>query len=273
MTIGSADFAFIRDLVRKRSAIILEDGKEYLVESRLATLARDEGFGSLDQLVGELRARPMNGLHRKVVEAMTTNETTFFRDAHPFESLRATILPDLIRRNATKRQFSIWSAACSTGQEPYTIAMLLREHFPELAGWSIRILGTDLSGDVLERARSGRYSQHEVNRGLPVAYLVKYFKKHDLQWQISDEIRAMVEYREHNLLDSSSALGQMDLVLVRNVLIYFDVETKKSILGRMRSVLRPDGYLMLGGAETTLNLDDAYERVVLGRTAVYRVPR
>lgn len=273
MTISPGDFGFIRDLVRQRAAIVVEEGKEYLVESRLSTLARDEGFGSLDELIGQLRGGPPNSLHRKAVEAMTTNETTFFRDVHPFEALRATILPDLISRKASRRQLSIWCAGCSSGQEPYTIAMLIREHFPALAGWEVRLLATDLSVEVLGQARRGSYSQLEVNRGLPASYLVKYFTKQDLRWQLSPEIRGMVEFRELNLLDSWSGLPNMDLVFVRNVLIYFDVNTKKSILARIRGLLEPEGHLFLGGAETTLHLDDAYERVLLGRAATYRLRR
>jgi chemotaxis protein methyltransferase CheR len=273
MTISAGDFWFIRDLVRQRAAIVVEDGKEYLVESRLSTLARDEGFGSLDELIGQLRDGPPNGLHRKAVEAMATNETTFFRDMYSFEALRDTILPELISRKAPRRQLSIWCAGCSSGQEPYTIAMLIREHFPALAGWEVRLLATDLSVEVLGQARRGSYSQLEVNRGLPASYLVKYFTKQDLRWQLSPEIRRMVEFRELNLLDSWSGLPNMDLIFVRNVLIYFDVSTKKSILARIRGLLEPEGHLFLGGAETTLHLDDAYERVLLGRAATYRLRR
>lgn len=271
MTIGAADFGFVRDLVRKRSAIILEEGKEYLVESRLGMLARNEGFGSVEQLIAELRTRSLTGLQRKVVEAMTTNETTFFRDAYPFEALHGTILPEMVRRNGATRRLTIWSAACATGQEPYTIAMLIREHFPTLLGWDLSILGTDICTSALERAAAGRYTQIEVNRGLPVTYLVKYFTKRDLQWQISDDVRRMVEYRELNLIDPWAGLASVDVVFLRNVLIYFDIETKKTILGKVRQIMHPEGYLYMGGAETTLNLDEAYERVTMGRAVVHRL--
>lgn len=271
MTIGAADFGFVRDLVRKRSAIILEEGKEYLVESRLGMLARNEGFGSVEQLIAELRTRSLTGLQRKVVEAMTTNETTFFRDAYPFEALHGTILPEMVRRNGATRRLTIWSAACATGQEPYTIAMLIREHFPTLLGWDLSILGTDICTSALERAAAGRYTQIEVNRGLPVTYLVKYFTKRDLQWQISDDVRRMVEYRELNLIDPWAGLASVDVVFLRNVLIYFDIETKKTILGKVRQIMHPEGYLYMGGAETTLNLDEAYERVAMGRAVVHRL--
>ena len=189
---------------------------------------------------------------------------------HPFDLLQSAILPELIERKGARRQLSIWCAGCSTGQEPYTIAMIIREHFPSLLGWDLTILGTDLSGDVLERARAGLYTQLEINRGLPASYLVKYFRKEGIRWQVADEVRLMVEYRQINLCDSWSALPPMDLVFMRNVLIYFDVDTKQAILGRIRRVLRPNGYLILGGAETTLGLDDAYERLVVGRAVCYR---
>jgi chemotaxis protein methyltransferase CheR len=271
MTMGANDFEYLQELVRRGSAIVLEAGKEYLVESRLSSVARDEGFPSIDQLVVTLRRTQANGLHRKVIEAMTTNETAFFRDLHPFDALRAHLIPELMLRRAAQRQLTIWCAACSTGQEPYTIAMLLREHFPALAGWQVSILGTDLSKDVLERAKAARYSQAEVNRGLPAAFLVKYFRKQNIQWQVVDEIRCAVEFRELNLNDIWSGVPPCDLVFMRNVLIYFDVETRKTILTKLRRVLRPDGYLFLGAAETTMSLDDAYQRVVLAKTGYYRL--
>jgi chemotaxis protein methyltransferase CheR len=270
MSIAAGDFGYIRDLVHQRAAIVIEPGKEYLVESRLSTVARDEGFGSLDLLVADLRAKPANGLHRKVIDAMTTNETTFFRDVHPFEALRLHVLPELIERRVAQRQLSIWCAACSTGQEPYTVAMIIREHFPTLADWDVRILGTDLSQDVLERARQGRYTQLEVNRGLPATYMVKHFRKEGTEWQISDAVRQMVEYRELNLIEPWNCIPLVDVVLMRNVLIYFDVATKKTILGKVRQILRPEGSLLLGGAETTMNLDDTYQRVPMGKAVCYR---
>jgi chemotaxis protein methyltransferase CheR len=270
MTITAGDFGYIRDLVRQNSAIVIEPGKEYLVESRLSAVARDEGFASLDLLVAELRTKPANGLHRKVVDAMTTNETTFFRDVHPFDALRRDVLPQLIASRQAQRQLSIWCAGCSTGQEPYTVALILREHFTALAGWKVSILATDLSREVLARARAARYSQLEVNRGLPVGYLVKHFRKEGMEWQLADPIRQMVEFRELNLIEAWPGLPPMDLVFMRNVLIYFDVDTKRSILGKLRRTLRPDGALFLGGAETTMNLDDAYQRVPLGKAVCYR---
>lgn len=270
MGLSPAGFDYVRTLIKQRAAIVLDDSKHYLVEARLGALARREGAPSVDALIDTLRAAPFHALHRKVVSAMTTNETSFFRDVHPFDALRKSVLPDLIARRRTARAISIWSAACSTGQEAYSIAMLIREHFPELAGWHVRILGTDLSDDVLERARVGRFSQLEVNRGLPAPLLVKHFKQFGTDWQISDEIRRMVDYRSLNLIEPWPTLLPFDIVFLRNVLIYFDVETKRSILANLRRVLRPDAYLFLGGAETTLNLDETFERVPIDRAACFR---
>jgi chemotaxis protein methyltransferase CheR len=271
MPISAGEFSFVCDLVRERSAIVLEPGKEYLVESRLSAVARGEGFGSLEQLLAELHSHPSNGLHQRVVEAMTTNETTFFRDIHPYDALRQTVLPELLRVRAAERQLVIWSAACSSGQEPYSIAIALKELGSLLAGWSVRIVATDLSTEMLARAREGRFSQIEMNRGLPAQYLVKYFTKQGLEWRISDEIRQMVELRELNLAEAWPTLPAPDVVFMRNVLIYFDADTKRAILGRVRRLMRPEGYLFLGGAETTLNLDGAYQRVPIGKAISYRL--
>jgi chemotaxis protein methyltransferase CheR len=271
MPISATEFNFVRDLVRQRSAIVLEPGKEYLVESRLSSVAKDEGFASLEQFLSELRARPSNGLHERIVEAMTTNETSFFRDLHPFDALRQTVLPDLIQRRAAERQLTIWSAACSSGQEAYSIAMTIRDAFPQLAAWSVRILATDLSKEMVARCREGRFTQLEMNRGLPAQYLVKYFTKQGLEWQVKDELRKMVDVREMNLADRWPPLPPIDIVFIRNVLIYFDVSTKREILAKIRKLMRPDGYVFLGGAETTLNLDDAFQRVPIGKSTCYQL--
>ncbi len=255
------DFDFVCRLVRDRSAIVLEPGKEYLVEGRLAPVARQLGLGTVAGLVGRLRVAPDNGLAGRVVEAMATTETSFFRDHHPFETLRTAVLPDLIRRRSDERRLDVWCAACSTGQEPYSLALLLREHFPDLVGWRVNILATDLSGEALRRAREGKYTQLEVNRGLPATLLAKYFRQHGATWELSEDVRRTVEFRELNLARSWPVLPRMDMVFLRNVMIYFDVETKKAILGRVARLLRPGGYLLLGGAETTLNLDDSFRRV------------
>lgn len=255
------DFEFVCRLVRERSAIVLEPGKEYLVEGRLSPVARQLGLESISGLVGRLRAAPDNGLAARVVEAMATTETSFFRDHHPFETLRTAVLPDLIRRRAGERRLDVWSAACSTGQEPYSFALLLREHFPNLAGWRVNVLATDLSGEVLGRAREGWYTQMEVNRGLPAALLARYFRQRGSNWELSEDVRKTVEFRDLNLAGPWPVLPRMDLIFLRNVMIYFDPDTKKAILGRVARLLRPGGYLLLGGAETTLNLDDSFRRV------------
>ena len=223
----TADFEFVRDLVRKRSAIVLETEKSYLVESRLTPLARREGFGSISEVVAKLRLSGFSTLHSKVIEAMTTNETSFFRDIQPFEALKKVILADLITKRATTRQIRIWCAACSSGQEPYTVAMLIRENFPQLASWDVKILATDLSTQVLEKAKSGCFNQIEVNRGLPSPYILKYFDRSGMNWQLKDSIREMIEFRPLNLIEAWPVLNPMDIVFIRNVLIYFDVQTKK----------------------------------------------
>jgi chemotaxis protein methyltransferase CheR len=265
------DYDFIRKLLRDRSAITLEDGKQYLVESRLAPIVCELKLGSIGDLVGLLREPFSNGLQQQVVEAMVTTETTFFRDLHPFEALRKSLIPELVRKRQNERSLNIWCAACSTGQEPYSVALLLRENFPALASWKINILATDLSRDVLARAREGRYSQIEVNRGLPAALLVKHFRQHGTSWQLHDHLREMVVFQELNLVSAWPPLPRMDLVFLRNVMIYFDVEAKKVILSRMAKVLQPDGYLLLGGAETTFNLNDSYRRLNEFKTGFYQL--
>jgi len=271
MSISASEFDYVRRLVLDQSAIVLEDDKHYLVESRLLPLARREGFDSIASLVAWLGPRKFDGLQRKVVEAMTTNETSFFRDFHPFEALRKSILPELMTKRAYAKELNFWSAACSSGQEPYSLAMVLQEYFPSLADWSVRIVATELSADMLARAREGLYSQLEVNRGLPAMLLVKHFRQRGTDWQIREDLRRRVEFQILNLAEAWPLLPPMDIVLMRNVLIYFGLDTKKKILGRVRQLLKPDGFLFLGGAETTFNLDDAFERVQFDRTICYRV--
>ena len=271
MAISQTDFNYVSRLAQSEAAIVLEPGKEYLVETRLSPLAQREGFETLAAFIQQLRNdSKVNGLHHKAIDALTTNETLFFRDFHPFEALRRFILPAILEQRATARRLTIWSAACSTGQEPYSLAMLLLENFPELAGWTVSILATDLSPTVLKLAQEGRYTQFEVNRGLPASYLVKYFVKQEEKWCVKDEVKRMVEFRPMNLIQSWPLLPPLDLVFIRNVMIYFDVETKKTILKRIRNCLLPHGYLFLGTAETTTNLDPAYQPVTFGKAVVYR---
>ncbi len=265
------DFNYICKLLRERSAIVLEAGKEYLVESRLTPLVRELKLTSISELVQQVRLQPNNGLQTRIVEAMVTTETSFFRDHHPFEALRKIVIPELINRRREERRLQIWCAASSTGQEPYSLALLLRDHFPELATWNLSILASDISAEMLNRAREGRYNQIEANRGLPITLLVKHFKQHGTTWQLNDDIRRMVRFQEINLAQAWPPLTRLDLVLIRNVMIYFDVEMKKSILQRIADLLRPDGYLLLGGAETTFNLVDSYRRVEHLKTGFYQL--
>ena len=267
---SSADYNYVRDLVRDQSALTLEPGKEYLLESRLDPLAKTEGFPSYEHLVRRLRTGPVTDLHRKVVEAMTNNETTFFRDPRVFTMLATSVFPALVAARSAERSLNIWCAGCSTGQEPYSVAILLHEHLPSLSGWNIRIVASDISRDVLVRARAGRYNQTEINRGLPASKLVKYFSQNGPAWELAPEIRQLVEFREINLIHSWQNLQAIHLILMRNVLIYFDVPAKKAILAKAARLLDPQGYLVLGGAETTTNLDDSFEPVSFGGAVCFR---
>jgi chemotaxis protein methyltransferase CheR len=271
MAISKADFEFVRDLIRKQAAIVLSEGKESLVESRLFSLIHQGHSPSIEALIQELRSHPYSDLHRKVVDAMTTNETLFFRDVAPFDALRDVILPEFISSRASDKRINIWSAASSTGQEAYSISMIIRERLAGMPGWDFRLLGTDISANALEKARKGRYSQLEVNRGLPAPMLLKHFTRVGMEWEISETIRKMVDFKEMNLASNWPVLPQMDIVFMRNVLIYFEVQTKKEILAKVRKAMRPDGVLFLGGVETTLNIDPEFERVVSGRASFYRI--
>ena len=270
MTIDDHDFNYVRQLVREHAAIVLDEGKHYLVDNRLSILARREGLGSAQDVIDRLRAAPAGPLQRKVIEAMTTTETLFFRDGKPYEAMRNTIIPELQRLRAVERKVEIWSCACSSGQEPYSIGMLLREHFPALTRWNVRMTATDLSTEMLARSRAGRYSQLEVDRGLPGGYLMKYFDKIGHDWQIRNDLRKMIEFRQLNLAGPWTQVSPVDLMLLRNVLIYFDLETKRQILTKVRRAIRPGGYLMLGTAETTMNLD-GFELMRSDGTSYYRV--
>ncbi len=268
--IEAGDFAFLRDLVMREAAIVLEPGKEYLASTRLEPVARKEGLEDVAALVRALRAQPRGKLHQAVIDAMTTNETLWFRDAHPFETLKQSVLPELIEKRAAKKSLNIWCSAASTGQEPYTLAMILRDNFPNLLNWKIRIVATDISNAALDRARSGLYTQMEMGRGLPASYMVKYFTRAGVDYQISQEIRAKVDFKVLNLAGMWPYLGTFDLVLIRNVLIYFNQETKGEIVNKAAKILEPDGYLMLGSTESLLNIKTNLERVMHDKTSCYR---
>ncbi len=267
----ATDYAFVTKLMLDRSALVLDPGKEYLVETRLGPVARRHGLASPDEVIRQLQKPGADALATEVVEAMVTTETSFFRDVHPFETLRKTVIPELMRAREKERRLNIWCAASSSGQEPYTIALLLREHFPMLAGWTVTITATDISREMVRRAKEARYSQIEVNRGLPIALLMKHFRQDGAHWQLNDDIRARVEFRTMNLAKPWPPMPPADLIFLRNVMIYFDVDTKKAILRRAANVLKPDGYLLLGGAETTFNLDDGYQRVEALKAGFYRL--
>lgn len=263
--------SYVCTLVRGRAAIELEAAKAYLIEARLTPLAKRSGFASLADMIRGLQTKPQPDLQQQVVEAMTTNETSFYRDAHPFEALRTVLVPEHLKAAAQRRTLNIWSAACSTGQEAYSIAMLLDDQFPELASWKVQIVGTDLSDEVLSKARSGCFSQIEINRGLPVKLLTKYFRREGLQWQIAPEIRARAQFNKLNLIENWPAMPLMDIVFLRNVLIYFAPEVKRMILQKMRKVMAPRAALFLGAAETTLGIDDSFERIQVASSVFYRL--
>jgi chemotaxis protein methyltransferase CheR len=251
------DYDFLRKLLKERSGLDLSADKQYLVESRLVPLARKAGLPGIGELVQKMKGNA-EALTKEVVEAMTTNETFFFRDKIPFDHLRDTILPLLLQSRAGRKSLRIWSAASSTGQEPYSIAMLLKEKAPALSGWRIEIVATDLSNEVLEKSRAGIYSQFEVQRGLPIQLLVKYFAQTGELWQLNSEIRGMVQHKQLNLLHDLSHLGKFDVIFCRNVLIYFDQDTKTSIFERIVKLMEPDGMLMLGAAESVVGITDAF---------------
>lgn len=265
MSLSDADFDFVRTLVRRDSAIVMDDTKKYLVISRLADLAATRADGSIRKLVDALRNSPDSALHDSVVEAMAIQETLFFRDTAFFDAMREQIIPDLIRRRDKTRRLRLWCAACSTGQEPYSVCMMLRENFPQLANWRIEFVASDFSGNALRRASDGRYSLLEVNRGLPARYLAKYFSQHGLDWSIAPELRQMIDFRQINLIQAWPELPTFDVVLLRNVLIYFDMEARRTVLSRCRENMANDGYLFLGGTETTTGLDETFRPLASAR--------
>ena len=252
------DYEYLRKLLKDHSGLDLSADKQYLIESRLLPLSRKCGVPGIGDLVQKMK-NGSSTIIAQVVEAMTTNETFFFRDKIPFEHFRDSIIPELLKARTARKSIRIWCAAGSTGQEPYSLAMSLKEMGAALAGWRVEIIATDLSQEVLEKSKSGIYSQFEVQRGLPIQLLVKYFKQNGELWQISPDIRAMVQHRQLNLLHDFSQLGVFDVVFCRNVLIYFDQETKINIFGRLAKVMEGDGFLVLGAAETVVGLTDVFK--------------
>lgn len=269
MSLSAAAFDYVRQVVYADSAIVLEPGKEYLVESRLVPLARQLGMADVSTYVAHVQRTADRKVRREIVEALTTNETSWFRDAALWTGLRQRVVPALARTRAPSRSLSIWSAACSSGQEAYSMAMLLTDTLPG-PDWRVDIVGTDLSAQMVERAQAGRYRQLEINRGLPASMLTRHFHREGADWVINPALRARVTFRTLNLAAPFPPLPRFDLVLLRNVLIYLDTATKQAVLRRVRAAMVPDGYLVLGAAETTIGLDDTWVREDIGGTAVYR---
>jgi chemotaxis protein methyltransferase CheR len=269
-TLSSDNYRFLQQYIQRESGIALGDDKLYLLQARLLPVVAEQKLASLDELCAKLRGPANDGLRRRIVESMTTHETLFFRDPPVFDALRNHILPELALRRQAMKSLRIWSAACSSGQESYSVAMLLIEQ--GLAEWNVEIVGTDLSNPILERARAGKYLQIEMNRGLPAALLVKHFQRAGLDWQLKENVRKMARFLPFDLRDNMSALGYFDLVLCRNVLIYFDMDTRKRILAGIRGQMFPGGYLILGSSETTFNLDTGFERKTISGSIVYQKP-
>jgi chemotaxis protein methyltransferase CheR len=264
------DFEFICQILRERSGLVLTNDKAYLLESRLLPVARKWKLATFDDLVRVIRTKMDEAVIKDVVEAMTTNESFFFRDTKPFDQFKALVLPAMLKSRANNKTIRIWSAACSSGQEGYSLAMILSEMSAQLAGWRIEIVGTDLSTEILSRAKEGMYSQFEVQRGLPITMLVKYFSQVGDRWQVNAKIRSMVQYREFNLLHDPMSLGRFDVVFCRNVLIYFDQQTKGRVLNSIAKLMPEDGFLFLGGAETVLGITDKFQ-MMTGQRGVYCV--
>lgn len=262
------DFELISQLLKKRSGLVLSEDKAYLLESRLNPVARKWGLSGFDELAQQVRKSNDEKLLVDITEAMTTNESFFFRDQKPFDQFRDVVLPYLLEHRAAKKSIRIWCAAASSGQEPYTLAMLLKEAQAKLAGWRIEIVGTDISQEILDKAKEGVYSQFEVQRGLPINLLVKYFTQVEDRWQLNDDIRNMVSFKNFNLLNSMSGMGQFDVIFCRNVLIYFDQPTKSQVLDQMSGILANDGFLYLGGAETVLGISDRF-LLIPGQRGIY----
>jgi chemotaxis protein methyltransferase CheR len=269
MTLSAADFAFVSNLVRREAAIVLAPGKEYLVEARLIPVARQVGASGVAEFLANLQRRPNSADQRRVVDALTTNETSWFRDREPFTALSHVVLPELVSTPSTNRRIRLWSAASSSGQEAYSLAITLQENLPP--GWTYEIVGSDISTEMIKRAEAAEYSQVEVNRGLPATQLVQYFERAGAHWRVTPALRRNVSFKLMNLTAPLPPMPPFDVIFLRNVLIYFDVATKKTVLRNVARLLRPDGWLFLGAAETTIGIDENYERVAAGRTSAYRV--
>lgn len=269
MTCTEADFAYLRAVVLEQSANALDASRDHHFEARLQRLLKESGFAALDRLVAALRRQPDSTIKRCIAEAMTVNETSFFRDRAPFDLMRLELLPALIRRRASSRRLRLWSAACSTGQEAYSLAITLCEHFPQLRDWAVEILGTDISAEVVERAREGWYQRIEVNRGLPVRYLLKYMQRVGDEWQMVPSIRRLCQFRRRNLCNSLLLAEKYDVILLRNVMLYFSMDTRRQLLLNMHRLLESDGFLILGASEQPA-LPSHFEPVLVHNTCYYK---
>lgn len=269
--LSSSDLAEIAKLVLEQSAIVLEPSKAYLIESRLNPVVRSNHLESIAELVEAIRKPNGAKLRTEVIDAMTTNETSFYRDIHPFELLKKKLLPELIEKRSNEKKLTIWSNACSSGQEIYSIAMMIREHFPELIKWDLKLYATDLSSEILDKAKQGIFNQTEVNRGLPMQLLMKHFHREGVHWQINEDVRSMIRFEPVNLIQNwPMNLNSVDVVFLRNVLIYFSPETKREILTKVRRRIANHGYMFLGGSENTMNLTDEFERLQIDGSVCYR---
>ena len=256
-----ADFDIYKDILKKQSGFVLKQDKAYLLESKLNPVAKKWGYEDISAMTNTLRGMPSKDLVTDIVEAMTTNETSFFRDTRPFDILKDTVLPYFKSQTTRQKNLKIWCAAASSGQEPYSIAMTLKEQEAAMPGWTYDLTATDISHEILEQAKEGIYTQFEVQRGLPITHLMKYFTQDDTKWIVNEDLKSMIKYQYFNLLDSMASLGQFDVIFCRNVLIYFDTPTKKNVLERMSKQLSPDGFLFLGGAETVMGITDMFQAV------------
>ena len=270
MACSDLDYEYLRQIVLAQSANQIDPSRNALFDTRLSPVARLAGASNLGDLVTMLRADEPAQLHRAVAEAMTINETSFFRDMRPFEALRATILPRLVQVRKQERCLRIWSAACSTGQEAYSVAIMIREYFPELASWDVRIIGTDLSRSVVEYAKRGRYRRIEVNRGLPAPMLARYFDRHDEEWEVKPEIRSLCEFRQANLCGPLTQLPRFDLVLLRNVLLYFSQPDRRTVLSAVHRMMTPESTLLLGNAEQAEDSTNVFAVEFVGDSYFYR---
>jgi chemotaxis protein methyltransferase CheR len=268
--ISPEQFRFFADMVKQNSGIALVKGKEYLLESRLNELAKVLGLKDIEALYRKAKFQMTPKLKEQIIEAMTTNETYFFRDQHPFDALQKHIIPELMEQNASTKSLKFWSAACSTGQEPYSIAMIMSEHFPALANWRVTITATDISQQAVSKGIAGRFTQVEVNRGLPITLLIKYFKQQGAFWIVNDKLKKTMRFKRMNLMAPFIGVNGMDVVLCRYVLIYFDQQTKKQILEKIVKVLNPGGYLFLGATETPIGLPPTMKRTAFGRAVCWK---